>query len=172
MVLAGKEGPNGQLTVRAQGRGFQISPFFCPAYPPFLALLFPSLGVLCSSLTKEVVLFGRSLSTTPAGANHTPSAFDFLCHLGHVTCPFRGEDLHLSLKRLHALHGWACELCWAENSLQAYLGDSGGEQGEAEPHGARHPSLTQLAKIRAMLLLFCFVYWSSTLDQFGGEICI
>lgn len=117
VVLAGEEGPNGQLTVRAQGRGFWISPPFCPAQPPFLAILFPSLAVLCSSLTKEAVLFDHSLSPTPSGASHTPSTFDFLCHLGRVTCPFRGEDLLLSLKRLHALHGRACELCWAENSL-------------------------------------------------------
>lgn len=125
VVLAGEEGPNWRLTVRAQGRGFRISPPFYPAYPPFLALVFRSLGVLCSSLTKEAVLFDHSLSPTPSGASHTPSTFDFLYHLGHVTCPFRGEDLHLSLKRLHALHGRVCEFCWAENSFRAYLRDSG-----------------------------------------------
>lgn len=147
---------------QSPGRGFRISPPFCPARPPFLALPFPSLGVLCSSLTKDTVLFDQSLSPTPSGASHTPSSFDFLCHLGRVTCPFKGEDLRLSLKRLRALHGRACKLRWAENGLQAYVGDS----------GSRHPSLTQLAKIRAVLLLFCFMYWGSALDQVGGEICI
>lgn len=39
------------------------------------------------------------------------SAFDLLCNLGYVTCPFRVKYLHLNMKRLGALHAQACKLC-------------------------------------------------------------